>query len=130
MVTISGVPSPSRSASAWVGQPLTCSPSTSRTDQRISPVPPRSARITPRHSVPPGSKKLCTTSGTRSPSRSITAGITIAWSKLGCSVALSTLHSMVGSKVSKVGSTRQVTGSNCGRQRSSVGSQKAPSGQS
>jgi hypothetical protein len=48
----------------------------------------------------------------------------------GVSVAVSALHSTLASKGPKTGSIAHVTGSNCGRQRPSSGSQNAPIGQS
>jgi hypothetical protein len=64
-----------------------------------------------------------TTSGIRSPSRSTITGTEIAWRQSGASVALVTLHSSVVANAPNTGVDSHVIGSNCRRQRPSVGSQ-------
>jgi hypothetical protein len=74
--------------------------------------------------------KFATISERPSPVRSTTTGALMPCMQSGASVAVSALHSIRASNGPKTGSIAHVTGSNCGRQRPSSGSQKAPIGQS
>ena len=109
-------------------RPLTCT-ALSLPTQSSSPVSPCTARITPRCQSS-SHAKLATISGTPSPVRSTTTGAEMACRQSEAVGLLSRLHSIAGAKSPNTGVDWQVTGSNCGKQRPSVGSQNEPIGQS
>ncbi|MDI7267732.1 MAG: hypothetical protein QME96_07045 [Myxococcota bacterium] len=128
IATTSGSPSPVRSPAAIRLRPFTRRSSSSAV-QTASPLFPRTARSTP--AVHPESHAIEETiSGTPSPSRSTIAGVEIGCRQSGRTRAPVTAHSSIASKSPNTGVVAQVTGSNCGRHRPSVGSQNAPIGHS